>query len=198
MKKIGILGGTFNPIHVGHLAIAQFALEKLELNKVIFVPCCQPPHKQIPHLAPAKDRFQMTKLAIEDNPAFDISDFEIKKGGRSYTIDTARYFQKIFPAGTKLYFIIGGDSLGTLRHWKQINELLKIVSFVAVNRPGFRPSRTRIRHQTILMPGIDIASSYLRRRIAQGNSIKYLVVDKVFKYIEKNKLYRYKQHPIHN
>jgi nicotinate-nucleotide adenylyltransferase len=189
--RIGIFGGTFNPIHIGHMAIAQLAKTKCQLDKVIFVPTCLPPHKRIPRLAPAIDRYHMVKLAIADNPDFDISDFEIKKGGKSYTIDTVRHFQESCAEGTKFYFIVGEDNLAQLGSWKNIDEILKIVNFLVVNRPGFEDSLTPVKHQLVAIPGMEISSSYLRKTSAQGKSIKYLVPDKVLEYIEKHRLYQY-------
>jgi len=136
MKRIGILGGTFNPIHIGHLAIAEWSYEKLKLDKVIFVPTYLPPHKSSRGVIDAKTRYKMVELAIKDNPHFEISDFEIKKGGKSYSIDTVRYFSEKFNKDTKLYFIIGEDCLSTLHKWKEIEKLVSLASFVVVNRPG--------------------------------------------------------------
>src|SRR5690348_5114005 len=117
------------------------AQEKAGLDKVIFVPAFIPPHKTVNHLAAPKDRLAMVRLAIADNPSFAVSDYEIKKGGRSFSIETVRYFRQIYKNKAKLYFIIGGDSLVTLPTWRQIDELLKLVTFIAVNRPGYKHSR---------------------------------------------------------
>lgn len=131
----------------------------------------------------------MIQLAIEDNPAFSISDFEIKKGGKSYSIDTARHFQETLPPGTKIFFIIGSDNLAELDHWKEIDRILEIASFIVVNRPGFEDVKSSVRHHSLTMPGMDISSSYLRRGVVAGKSIKYLVPEKVFRYIEKHNLF---------
>jgi nicotinate-nucleotide adenylyltransferase len=189
MKRIGILGGTFNPLHIGHLAIAEVAQERMELDRVVFVPSFEPPHKRLVYLAPAKDRLEMLRLSVKNNPKFDVSDYEVQKGGKSYSIDTVRHFQKEFGKETKLFFIVGGDSAPYLHTWKKIDELLKIVSFVVVNRPGNEDVGIEIPHHSVIMPGIDISSSYIRRRILQGKSIKYLVPEEVFRYIEKHKIY---------
>lgn len=190
MKRIGVLGGTFNPIHMGHLAIAQMAQERFVLEKVIFVPCNLPPHKRVENLAPARDRYHMVRLAIKGHPLFDISDFEVKRRGKSYTIDTLEYLRDIYPPKTKIFFIIGGDSFPYLETWRRIEDILDLASFIVVNRPGYRRKRTGIPHHSVIMPGIDISSSFLRRRVAQGKSIKYLVPDAVFQYINQQKLYR--------
>ena len=190
MRRIGVLGGTFNPIHIGHLAIAQTAQEKMQLEKVIFVPANIPPHKSSASVAPSKDRYNMVRLAIKNNPCFEISDFEIKKTGPSYTIDAMWYFRRIFPRDGQLFFIIGGDMLSELKHWKYIEDILKIATFIVVNRPGRFKMDKEIHHNSVLMPGIDISSSYVRSRIAQGKTVKYFVPDNVIEYIKKRKLYR--------
>ena len=132
----------------------------------------------------------MVKDAVGDNPLFKVSDFEIKSPGRSYSITTVRHFCRILPVSTQLFFIIGGDSFPQLKTWKNIEDMLKMVTFIVVNRPGYSPRKNSIKHAAVTMPGIDISSSYLRRRVALGKSIKYLVPESVLEYIKKNKLYR--------
>jgi nicotinate-nucleotide adenylyltransferase len=190
MKRIGILGGTFNPIHIGHLTIAQMVHEKLGLNKVIFVPSNLPPHKVSNFVASSKDRYHMVRLAIQDNPRFEVSDFEIKRTGKSFTIETVSYFHDSFPARTKFFFIIGNDLLPTLHTWKRIEDILKIVSFVSVNRPGFKEKKSDIKVKTISVPGLQTSSSYVRNRITMGKTVKYLIPDNVMAYIERKGLYR--------
>ncbi len=191
MKRIGLFGGTFNPIHMGHLAIAQMALEKFTLDKIIFIPSNQPPHKNIVHLAPAEDRYELVKCAIEGNSRFAVSDVETLRAGKSYTVDTLRHFREMYSDRIKMFFIIGGDTFSTLPTWKNIDEVLKYVTFIVVNRPGYTPPelRKKIQHLMVTKPGIDISSSYLRNRIASGKSVRYLVPETVFHYIEKHKLY---------
>jgi len=188
-ERVGILGGTFNPIHIGHLSIAQMAMDKYELSKVIFVPASLPPHKKIANLASAPHRYNMVKLAIEDNPAFEILDYEIKKGGKSYSVDTIKYLREKYPAGTKFFFIIGADNLEQLDSWKDVEQILEMATFIVVNRPGFEDVKGTIKHLNLSVPGMDISSSYLRRGVIQGNSIKYLVPERVFAYIKKHKLF---------
>ena len=192
MERIGVLGGTFNPIHLGHLAIAHMAQESLRLKKVIFVPAHLPPHKNSSRIASTRHRFNMVKLAIQGNPRFEISDFEIKKPGKSYTIDTLWHFRDIFPKPTQLFFIVGGDTLPQLKNWRYINDILKIATFIVVNRPGqFKRSRgIKIRHHSVSMPGIDLSSSYIRQRAALGKSIKYFVPEGVIRYIQHHQLYQ--------
>lgn len=190
MERIGILGGSFNPLHIGHLAIAEVAQERMDLDHVIFVPCFEPPHKRLVHLAPAKDRLEMLRASIKNNPRFEVSAYEVKKGGRSYSVDTVKYFHEKYGDKAKLFFIIGGDSGAHLHTWKMIDEISKHVSFIVVNRPGHDECASEISHHSVVMPGIDISSSYIRRRILQGKSIKYLVPEEVFRYIEKYKIYQ--------
>ena len=190
MKRIGILGGTFNPIHIGHLTIAQMVHEQLKLDKVIFVPSNLPPHKSSKNVASSKDRFHMITLAIKGNARFKVSDFEIKKAGKSYSIETVSYFRDCFPAGTKCFFIIGNDLLPALPTWRQVNKILKIVTFVSVNRPGFKEKKSRIKVKSITVPGLQTSSSYVRQRITSEKTVKYLVPDDVLRYIQQKKLYK--------
>ncbi len=190
MKRIGILGGTFNPIHIGHLTIAQMVHEQLKLDKVIFVPSNLPPHKSSKNVASSKDRFHMITLAIKGNARFKVSDFEIKKAGKSYSIETVSYFRDCFPAGTKFFFIIGNDLLPALPTWRQVNKILKIVTFVSVNRPGFKEKKSRIKVKSITVPGLQTSSSYVRQRITSEKTVKYLVPDDVLRYIQQKKLYK--------
>ena len=190
MKRIGILGGTFNPVHIGHLTIAQMVSEKIKLDQVIFIPSYLPPHKSNRNIAPAEDRYQMLRLAIKGNPKFAISDFEIKKQGKSYSIDTIKYLKGKFPRGTKFFFIIGSDLLATLHTWKRIDELEKLVSFISVNRPGFKKRGSRIKVRSVTVPGVQTSSTFARQRLMKGKTVKYLVLDNVLEYIKKNKLYR--------
>ena len=189
MQRIGVLGGTFNPVHIGHLAIAQMALERMHLTKVIFVPAHIPPHKNPKAVASARHRYNMVKLAIEGNPDFEISDFEIGKKGKSYTVDTMNHFYGSLPQETKLFFIIGGDTLADLPNWRYIDDILKIAEFIVVNRPGSVKKGTDIHHHSVIMPGIDISSSYVRLRLFQKKTIRYFVPDKVLDYIHQNQLY---------
>ena len=189
-KRIGILGGTFNPIHIGHLAMAQMSREQLRLNKVIFVPSFLPPHKKIADLAAPEHRLNMVQLSIGGNPFFEVSDFEIRKRGKSFTVDTVMHFYRIFPQGTKLFFIIGGDSFPTLDSWKDIRSILKMVSIIVVNRPGYKKGGHKIKHHSVIMPGIDISSSFLRQRVRRGKSTKYFTVESVADYIHRYKLYQ--------
>lgn len=189
MKRIGILGGTFNPIHIGHLMIAQAVLEKSRLDKVIFVPSCLPPHKSGRNLIDARHRLRMARLAVRGNRHFEVSSFEILKGGKSYSVDTLRYFRRRYP-GAKLFFIIGSDHIAKLHTWKNIQEVIRIVSFIAVYRPGFRTIRSQIRIKSMIIPGVHTSSSDIRRRLVAGKTVKHLIPENVLRYIRKHKLYR--------
>ena len=190
MKRIGILGGTFNPVHIGHLTIAQMVHEQLKLDKVIFVPSNLPPHKSSKKVVSVKDRCHMLRLAIKGNAHFDISDFEVKKRGKSFSIDTVSYLRDRYPRGTKLFFIIGSDLLPTLYTWKRIEEILKMATFVAVNRPGYKGKKSKIRVKSMTTVGLHTSSSYVRQRIISGKTVQYLVPDNILKYIKQKKLYR--------
>ena len=135
-KSLGILGGTFDPIHIGHLRMAEAVFERKELEKIIFIPAYVPPHKLGQDFAPALDRYAMTELAVADNPHFMVSDMELRRSGVSYTIDTIRELHRLYPDNS-LHFIIGADSVAQLHTWHNIEEMLELARFVAVWRPGY-------------------------------------------------------------
>jgi nicotinate-nucleotide adenylyltransferase len=176
---------------MGHLMIAQMVREKFRLDRVIFIPCYLPPHKSGKGVIPARERLHMVRLAIQGNAFFEASAVEVQRKGRSYTIDTADYFRRRYPKG-KLFYIIGDDHLSTLHTWRRIEDLARKVSFIAVYRPGrgVKLLRSRIKVINIAIPGILIASSDVRRRLALAKTVKYLVPDKVLRYIEKRRLYQ--------
>lgn len=134
--RLGLLGGSFNPIHHGHLGIARQALEKLQLDRMLFIPTGDPPHKRDGSLAPAKDRYEMVRLAIADTPAFAISDIEVKRTGKSYSIDTVRELQRQYGPSTELFFLIGLDAFLDFPSWREPQALLKACRFVVISRPG--------------------------------------------------------------
>ncbi len=189
MTRIGILGGTFNPIHIGHLMIAQMVLEKFGLDKVIFVPAYLPPHKSGRDLISAEHRLRMARLAVRGNRHLEVSSFEIAKGGKSYSVDTIRYFRRRYPCA-RLFFIIGSDHIVTLHTWRNIQEVVKMVSFIAVYRPGFKTIRSKIRVKAMIIPGVHTSSSDIRRRLVAGKTIRHLIPENVLRYIRKHKLYR--------
>ena len=189
MKRIGILGGTFNPIHIGHLMIAQMVLEKFGLDKVIFIPSYLPPHKSGRNLIAAEHRLRMVRLVVRGNRYFEVSSFEITKGGKSYSVDTIRHLRRHYP-GAKLFFIIGSDHIAKLHTWRNIQEVVKMVSFVAVYRPGFKTIRSKIPIKSMIIPGVHTSSSDIRRRLVTGKTVKHLIPENVLRYIRKYKLYR--------
>jgi len=187
--KIGILGGTFNPIHIGHLILAEEAREKLELDKIIFVPTYLPPHKDNCDIIAAADRLAMVKAAISGNHFFSVSDLEIRRDGRSYTIDTIKEFRIEHPRDD-LYFIIGSDLLKYLEEWKDLDEIIKMVKFIVATRPGYALDQIPTHISTLPIRAVDISGFEIRDAIREGKSFRYLVSEAVFNYINKHKLYR--------
>lgn len=188
--RIGILGGTFNPIHTGHLILAEEAFYKLKLDKVIFVPSLIPPHKNIDGNIKPKDRLKMVELAIQGNPSFEVSRYEIEAKKRSYSIDTLKEFRRVHGDNAQLYFITGSDSLKDLFSWKDINEIFKISKFIVANRPGYPVNEVPNGVETVVITPLEISSEDIRRRIREGRSIRYIVPDKVRSYILKKGLYK--------
>jgi nicotinate-nucleotide adenylyltransferase len=187
--KIGILGGTFNPVHIGHLILAEEAREKLGLARIIFVPANRPPHKDNGDIAAAENRLKMLKLAIKGNRHLGVSDTEIKRQGRSYTIDTIREFKEKYPAD-ELYFIIGSDLLKYLDEWKDLSEINKLVKLIAATRPGYPLEKIPSYIQTLGIRAVDISGFEVRRCIRENKSFRYLVPEAVFDYINKKRLYQ--------
>ena len=197
-KSLGILGGTFDPIHIGHLRMAEHVFQSMDLEKIIFIPAYVPPHKLGQDFAPAQDRYAMTKLAVADNPHFIVSDMELKRSGVSYTIDTIRQLHNLYP-DKELHFIIGADSVAQLHTWHNIEEMLELTRFVAVWRPGYEDAMDElVRHlgegakQRVLLldtPVYDISSTEIRTRIRQGASLAGFVPKAVENYIYEHGLY---------
>ncbi len=188
--KVAILGGTFNPIHNGHLALANTALELYALEEVIFMPSYVPPHKDKEELVSAKDRYAMIKLAIEGNEKFEASRLEINRRNISYSVYTVSYIKKIYPKDTEIFFLIGSDLSKTLDTWKDIDKLLTICRFIVGVRPGYTFETEYKNIEIMTMPPVDISSTEIRRLIMEGQDISKLVPEKVAGYIQKNKLYR--------
>lgn len=209
--KIGILGGTFNPPHIGHLRLAEEAAYNHGLEKVIFVPCYTPPHKNSPEIAPAQSRLEMTLLSCRDNRLFEVSDIELRLQPPSYTFRTLEKFSE--DAGNEYFFIIGTDSLSEIQTWKNYTRLFELSSFIVVERPDmdfdlvwkhvpkdlasrFRLINGVLTHESnkllIKSPvnGLNISSTQIRELVSSGKSIRYLTHDAVTDYIEKSKLYR--------
>lgn len=188
-KKIGLLGGTFDPVHLGHLVLAEEVMEELKLDKVIFVPTYKPPHKKHSPSASAKDRVRMIELAIAGNSRFGISDIEITTKRKCFTVDTLRKFKKIHK-NDKLFFITGSDSLFALPAWKEIEEIYKTANFVVGRRPGYPLESVPHKVLVVKISPIDISSSQIRKWIKRGKSVRYLVPEAVIRYIDRRGLYK--------
>ncbi|MGP4067662.1 nicotinate-nucleotide adenylyltransferase [Halobacillus sp. B29] len=186
MKRIGILGGTFDPPHQGHLIMAEFTRSQMELDEVWFLPSHIPPHKQKAAVS-AEDRLSMVEKAVEDNPHFKVCNAELTRKGTSYTVDTMKYLIKQFKEHT-FFFIIGGDMVEHLPKWDRIDELKAIVGFVGIKRPGYDWNPPLPVHQ-VEIPLIDISSSHIRNRLSCSKSVRYLVPESVNLYIKEHQLY---------
>ncbi len=185
--KIGILGWTFNPPHIGHLILAQEVYQKLELDKILFIPTNIAPHKES-HNVLSRDRLKMVKLAVKEDKRFEVLDLELKRGGISYTIDTVKELKRKYP-GAKFYLIVGSDLANDFPTWKYFSELKRTVKIVVAKRRAF-PLKKKDTFITLNIVQMGIASSYIRGLIKKRFSVKYLVPDSVAKYIEKHKLYK--------
>ncbi len=201
-NRIGILGGTFNPVHMGHLILAQDAMEHFELGRILFMPCSRPPHKPDRDLLPAEHRIAMLEAAIEGDLRFQVSRMETDRDGISFTIDTARELHRLHPAA-EITFILGADSLLELHLWKDVHELLALCRFVTFTRPGAEyaslqeadlhlPASSQERLKSCIRIGhtADISSTDIRYRVAEGLAIRYLVHPAVEMYIAEHSLYR--------
>ena len=187
--KLGILGGSFNPIHLGHLILAQEAKEQLGLEKVFFVPCSRPPHKSADGLPAASHRLEMVRLAVQGDPSFEASDVEVQRGGISYSVETLRAFRKQFPSVT-FYFLIGSDALQGLYAWKEAEEVFRLCRFVIAERPRFPVKDLPSQLLRLSMPQVDISSRDIRQRLREGKPVRYLVPEAVRDYLEMHPLYR--------
>ncbi len=187
MKKVGILGGTFDPVHTGHLIIADQVLSILDLDEIRFMPNGRPPHKIKETNSTNEDRLNMLQLAISDHPRFRIETIELNRDGKSYTYDTMVLLKQREP-DTDFYFIIGADMVDYLPHWYRVDDLISLVQFVGVNRPGYQ-GKTDYPIVMIDIPMIHISSSMIREKIKKRESIRYLVPDKVLEYVKEHQLY---------
>lgn len=200
IKKYGIMGGTFDPIHVGHLVIAEEIRCKFKLDKVIFMPAGNPPHKDVSKITSGEHRYYMTLLATISNPYFDVSTMELEKKEITYTIDTIKELKRCCKDTAEFYFITGADSLLELSTWKDVDQLLSLCKFVAATRPGFQLSKieTKVKEleskynkgiYTVSVPALQISSTDIRNRIKEGKTVKYMLPESVESYIIKHKLY---------
>jgi len=189
----GLIGGTFDPIHVAHLFMAEEALEQCALDRVLFVPAPRPPHKEVSDLSPFADRLAMVRLAVTDNPRLDVTDIEARREGASYTIETVRAIRAELGEGEPVSLIIGGDSLVQFRTWKDPERLLSEVELVVARRPGSHDETVdaaiRDNARFLDMPLLGISSTNIRDRAREGRSIRYLVPETVRSYISEKSLY---------
>ncbi len=196
--KIGFLGGSFDPVHFGHLIAAQDVLEQFHLDRLILVPAAQAPLKPQDVQSSPDDRLTMLRAAIEWDKRLEISDYELRKGGISYTIDSVRHFRALFPSD-ELFWIIGGDQLPLLHKWKEIGELARLIEFIFLERPK-HPTRPHPEIPGLILHRcdghlIEISSSELRQRVQQRLSLHYFCPQKVIAYIEQKELYRGQPNP---
>lgn len=187
--NIGILGGTFDPPHLGHLLIAEEVRIALKLDEVWFIPTYTPPHKA-DAVSNSKDRLNMLELAIETNPYFRVNTLELERSGKSYTFDTMKILKNAYPLHS-FYFIIGADMVEYLPNWYRIDELVELVQFVGVTRAGYQ-LETDYPVLTLNIPMIDVSSSMLRERLKNNQPIRYFVPEQVYNYIKENQLYERK------
>ncbi len=201
-ERIGILGGSFNPVHLGHLLLAQTAIEQLELNRVLFMPCAIQPHKSAGVLAPGDLRKRMLEAAIEDHPAFELLDIELQRGGISYSVDSLRTLSRLYP-DADLFFLIGADTLADLHLWKEIDAITDLCTLAVFARPGYDleildPGQLcltaaqveHLRNHVIRVRQMDISASDIRHRVAEGLNIRYLVPQSVEMIIQEHHLYQ--------
>ncbi|GIO55699.1 MULTISPECIES: nicotinate-nucleotide adenylyltransferase [Paenibacillus] len=191
--KVGIMGGTFDPIHIGHLLAAEAARDTFGLDEVWFMPSHIPPHKEQAG-ATGEQRLGMVAEAIADHPCFRTLDIEIRRGGVSYTIDTVKEIRSSFD-NIEFHFIIGADMVNYLPKWEGIEELVELMSFIGVGRPGSTlnldalPAYLKGKILLADMPQVDISSTEIRERLATGHSIRYMVTDSVYDYIRRRGMY---------
>ncbi|MEI8171958.1 MAG: nicotinate-nucleotide adenylyltransferase [Deltaproteobacteria bacterium] len=213
--KWGLLGGTFDPIHTGHLRCAEEILEIFDLNRIIFIPASKPPHKIHGDITSFHHREQMITLAIEGNPVFSFSDVEKRRENTSYSVETVEYILKKYMENLELYFILGQDAFHAIQTWREWEKLLLLCNFVVMTRPGYEnkglegilpaPFASRFTYDDNVkgfrgptghviffreVTFLDISSSDIRQRVKQGKSIKFLVPETVRHYIAKNYLYK--------
>jgi nicotinate-nucleotide adenylyltransferase len=192
IRRVGIMGGTFDPIHHGHLVAASEVAGRYALDEVVFVPTGQPWQKADERVSPAEDRYLMTVIATASNPRFAVSRVDIDREGPTYTIDTLREMRETYGPKAELYFITGADALGKILSWKEVDEMFELAHFVGVTRPGFELSDDHLPADTVSLvqvPAMAISSTDCRVRVAAGLPVWYLVPDGVVQYIAKRGLY---------
>ena len=202
-RAVGIMGGTFDPIHFGHLVIAEGARVQFNLDEFLFVPSGSPPHKERESISPAAQRYRMTVLATQDNPHFHVSRLEVDRPGPSYAVDTVRTLRDLYTKETDLYFITGADAILQILSWKDVGDMISMCKLVAATRPGYSLDgleeiilKVRKEHKKdfnvfcIEVPALMISSTDIRNRVRNGLPIKYLLPDEVERYIIEGGLYK--------
>lgn len=200
-KRIAVMGGTFDPIHYGHLVTAEATRDKFELEKVIFVPTGTPPHKEYRKVSSRENRYLMTILATITNPYFEVSDIELKREGYTYTVDTLKKIMEIHGEDTQIYFITGADAVMEILAWKNVEQVLNMCKIVSAYRPGYDINQFRnkvfeieriYKNKVYLIevPALAISSTDIRYRIKNNRTIKYLLPEQVENYVLKKGLYR--------
>ena len=198
--RVGILGGTFDPVHLGHLIVGEEARGRLELERVVFIPTGQPWLKEQQPATAGKHRLQMLELALASNPKFDVASVEVDRPGPTYTVDTLEDLHQELGSEVELYFIIGMDALEQFRQWQRPERMLELCKLAVVNRPGYQrvDVNEMVREYPQVGPGltllnvprVEISSTDIRRRVAEGKSIRYLVPEVVQEYIQEHGLYQ--------
>ena len=195
--RLGVMGGTFDPIHYGHLVTAEEALVQFDLDSVLFVPTGLPWMKEHEVVSPAEDRYLMTVIATASNPRFNVSRVEVDRDGPTYTVDTLRGLKALYGAQTDLFFITGADAIVELLAWKDHEELFGLAHFIAATRPGYdieafegQEPDSRPEITVMNIPALAISSTDIRARVAAGRPIRYLVPEGVKSYVEKAGIYR--------
>ena len=192
-RRVGIMGGTFDPVHHGHLVAASEVGALFGLDEVVFVPTGQPWQKDDTSVSPAEDRYLMTVIATASNPRFSVSRVDIDRPGPTYTIDTLRELRQLWGASADLFFITGADALSAILSWKDVEELFGLAHFIGVTRPGYPLSDEHLPRDAVTLvdvPAMAISSSGCRDRVRAGLPVWYLVPDGVVQYIEKRNLYK--------
>jgi len=197
VTRLGVMGGTFDPIHYGHLVTAEEALGQFELDEVVFVPTGQPWMKTHNHVSPAEDRYLMVVVATASNPRFSVSRIEIDREGPTYTVDTLRALKDQHPADPELFFVTGADAMLEIFAWKDADDVLELAHFIAATRPGYdipafeQEAPTMHPHVSVMtVPALAISSTDIRLRVKEARPIRYLLPEGVKSYIEKVGLYR--------
>jgi len=191
--RLGVMGGTFDPVHHGHLVAASEAATLFELDQVVFVPTGQPWQKGAGEVTPAEDRYLMTVIATASNPRFTVSRVDVDRAGPTYTIDTLLDLRAMYGPDVEMFFITGADALAQILSWRRADELFELAHFVGVTRPGYDLADAHLPDGVVTLveiPAMAISSSACRERVRDGRPVWYLVPDGVVQYIDKRRLYR--------